>query len=351
MKNLSFILAICVLFSCEDTREFELDSFQREVVLNAIISTDSIWDVGLSYTKSIFDESDFELIKDAEVRVLNLTNGQSFFLDRKRKGHYSRELNPVEGHEYDIRVTIPGKEEVRARTYVPSVLEVDVFSNLIEDNNGDNDIEINIAITDNPNEENFYVWELLPVGNMEQYIDRNAASIATSTSPYINGEGTEGQGSSGGDNQSGNGGNTGGPPGYEDLQEYQADVYSFDLSDDTNAEGVKKKELSDLSFLSENDVKSGIIANKLILDSSVISEIDSDYQIVSENEIVDKAPLFELKVMAVSSELFKYLKSYEDYKNSDIKNTSISDPLLIYSNIENGLGIFGGYNLKTFYIY
>ena len=64
-----------------------------------------------------------------------------------------------------------------------------------------------------------------------------------------------------------------------------------------------------------------------------------------------KKPIFQLNVRAVSSELYEYLQTYETYRQSNIKNTSVVSPSEIYSNIENGTGIFGGYNLKTFNIY
>ncbi len=343
MKKLALISLVLAFLSCEDARVFELESFEKEMVLNAIISTDSTWDVSLSYTQSIFDEQDFELVDDAEVRVLNLTNGQSFFLDKRRTGNYARELSPVEGHEYQLSVNVPGREELMAQTYVPSVLEVNVFSNLVENVDGSSNIEINIEIEDNPQEENYYVWELLPISS--GVADNvNAAPISTrdetnDSSDVTNGDGNIGQGN--GD------GNTN--PKFEN--ELTSDkIYSFNLGENEESE-YQQKELSAPAFLSEADVRAGKIANKLILDSSLISEIDSEYEVIDSEEIESRQPLFELNIMAVSSDLYEYLRSYEDYKQREIKNTSFSDPVIIHSNIDNGLGIFGGFNLKTFYIY
>jgi len=343
MKILAFIPRLALLCACEDTRSFELGEFEKEVVLNGIISTDSTWDIGLSYTKSIFDDSEFETIEEAEVRVVDLTTGQSFFLDRKKTGNFTRQLNPVEGHEYYVTVNIPNVEEIRARTYVPSVLEVDVNSSLVSASTGESSIEINIEITDNPSEENYYVWELLPVsGDKTENIHASPVSTIPDTQPDDPSGEEQQQGEDKNDevdNIPGNGSNS-----ISDDN-----IFSFDLSEDGGQ--YQKKELNVPSFLSESDVRGGKIANKLILDSSIISEINSDYQAVESGELSNRTPLFELNVMAVSSDLYDYLRSYEDYKKREIKNTSISDPVIIHSNIENGLGIFGGYNLKTFYIY
>lgn len=339
--RLSFGL-ICftlILWSCEDRRDFDVDNFDKEVVLNSIISTDSSWNVHLSYTKSIFDEEEFSIIDDADVRVVNLTNGQSFYLDKKKTGSYTRELNPVEGHEYEISVDIPGHNEIRARTYVPSVLEVDVVSNFTRNSDGKESIEIDIEITDNPNEENYYVWELLEVDRDRFTLDDPSSSPISTTIDNAEIEDIQ-DNSDDIPSDSGSENTT-----KEELS--TNNIFSFLTDDDTDS--YQKKDYNSLSFLSESDVRSGKIANRLILDGKILTNQTSEGEEEASNP--EKTPLYELKVMAVSSDLYEYLKSYELYKNNEIKNTSISDPVIIHSNIENGLGIFGGFNLKSFYIF
>jgi len=329
--------------SCEDRRSFEISDFQEDIVLNAIISTDLSWEVSLSYTKSIFDEADFTIIDDAEVRILNLSNGQSFFLDKKKSGNYCRELHPVEGHEYSIEVKIPEKEELRAITYVPSVLDVNVVSNLVEDEQGVEKIEINIEITDNPEEENYYVWELLQI-DPQSFNEKEGNAVSTnSVGIEVIDPGLEDLNEEDGSSDD--------EPQLPDQKEVISpeNIYSFNRVED--ASNYQEKDFNVPSFFTDSKVASGKISNKLIFDRSFISEINSDYIFGDPGSNEQIIPLFELKVMAVSSDLYQYLRSYEFYKQNEIKNTSISDPVIIHSNIENGLGIFGGYNLKSFYIY
>lgn len=339
VRTLIVISLGLIFWSCEDRRTFDLDDFQKEVVLNSIISTDSSWNVQLSFSKSIFDESDFTIIEDATVRVHNLTNGQSFYLEKKKSGYYSRELHPVEGHEYAITAKVPGFEELKAMTYVPSVLEVDVVSKLTTNNEDRQSIEIDIEITDNPNEENYYVWELLEV-DQARFAQNGSHSSPVSTiyeptEPEDDASGSDPDPSENNEN-----------PGSNILS--PDNIFSFNDEEESD---YQKKDLNSLSFLSESDVRFGKIANRLILDSSIFNGNNPGNNPGSGQGEHNKTPLFELQVMAVSSDLYEFLKSYEIYKNDDIKNTSISDPVIIHSNIENGLGIFGGYNLKSFYIY
>ena len=344
MRTLSYIVLVLAFISCEERRSFEADDFQKQMVLNAIISTDLSWDVSLSYTKSIFDESDFSLIENAEVKVLDLDNGQSFYLDRKKTGNYFRELHPVEGHEYLIKVVVPGEDELKAMTYVPSVLEVDVESKLVPDEQGNENIEIDIEISDNPNEENFYVWELVAVDpqNFEEDQNNPIASSEVKSDIITNSSSENLEPSEGSEDPESEGSLS-----KDDLS--SDDIYNFNRIDEDDV--LNKRDFNVPSFLTESDVRSGKIANKLIFDSSFISDINSNYSVSDPDSNDLGIPLFELKVMAVSSDLYEYLRTYEDYKQNDIKNTSISDPVVIHSNIENGLGIFGGYNLKSFYIY
>lgn len=345
-KLLAISACLILLSACEDRRTFEPRDFERGIVVNAIVSPDTDWATQISYTKSIFDPSDFSIVEDAKVRIADLTSGQSFFLELKEDGHYRRSLKPASGHEYLVSVKIDGEEEIRAYSYIPSVPEVNV-NTVVKGEVGEQSIEIDIEITDNPEEENYYVWELLEVSE-DHYLSQGNGNSIPNEQEDPGKENDEGQHSDGGS----------GDPEDPIQQEYESEpddslepesIYSFD---NLEAEGeYQKKEINTPSFLSDSDVKSGKIANRLILDASFISKFETAIGRNDENPDNTNIPLFELKVMAVSPDLFEYLKSYESYKQSEIKNTSISDPVLVHSNIENGLGIFGGFSMKSFYIY
>jgi|GEM_PF-678481 len=340
-----FLISILTLQSCEDRRAFEVSNHTPEVVLNSIISTDSIWSVSLNYTKAITDKGDFQKIENASVKVLNLTSGQSFFLDEKQKGSYCRELNPVEGHEYELEVLIEGNDIVRASTYVPSVLDVEVLSKAQVDSEGQPTLEIDIAISDNPYEENFYVWDLRPYSTVQEEKDlplinpsSEIPSVFTKDKIGFNEDVTS-----------------------EDLlsdrPEFNQDViYKFTREPQFGIDDeLKTRSFNSSTYLSDKNTVKGKIYNRLLLGSDILADIEiRDDIIISSGGaevVVDKKPIFQLNVRAVSSELYEYLQTYETYRQNNAKNTSILAPSEIYSNIENGDGIFGGYNLKTFNIY
>ena len=165
-----FILSLTFIFSCEEEITLGSETSQRQIVINSIISTDSTWNVNLSYSKSIFSSSDFNFITDATVKVTNLTNSQSFFLKNLGNGDYQRGLKPTEGHTYELEITTIEGKRANAVTYVPSVLQVEVMKNDAIDENGNETIEIDIEIEDNPLEENFYVWEIVETKIIEEEV-------------------------------------------------------------------------------------------------------------------------------------------------------------------------------------
>jgi hypothetical protein len=324
--------------SCEERRDFELNDFKKEMVLNAIITTDLIWDVDLSYTKSIFDETEFSQIDHASVKVVDLVTDQSFFLNLKKTGHYGRQLHPVEGHTYKISVNVPEREELSAITYVPSVLDVKVNSTVLSFDDEIESVELDIEITDNPDEQNYYVWELVAVDPLlftESSQEAGTKAIATGER-IQNRNDIEIEVS----NQE-----------TKPINELSPkNIFTFDKFESIETP-YQRQDLNTPSFISDEEAEGGKISNKLIINNSVFATSLLNETGTNSESIESLIPLFELKIMAVSSDLYNYLKSYEIYKQSDIKNTSFSDPVIIYSNIENGLGIFGGYNLKSFYIY
>ncbi|NNE25634.1 MAG: DUF4249 domain-containing protein [Saprospiraceae bacterium] len=291
-----FILSLTMFLSCEEDVTIKIEDNDRQIVINSIISTDSIWNVNLTYSKSIFSDQEFEYIQAASVKVTNLTNDQSFFLKSIGNGDYQRALMPNEGHSYELEINTDEGESARAVTYVPSVLKVEVMRSNSIDENGNNTIEIDIEIEDNPVEENFYVWEIVENKIVEEEIVTEPLNI------------------------------------------------DFTLPTEFEEGQTELKSLNSLLFISDDKFNGKKYSTKLTLGNDVINNGEGG----NDNASSSETPRFNLRIMAVSKDLYEYLRTYELYKQTDIAITSINQPVNVYSNIENGLGIFGGYNLKEF---
>lgn len=330
------ILCFIFLASCEDRRSLQIDDFEKEVVLNSIISTDNQWEISLNYTNSIFDNTEFEIINEAEVFILDLETQEKFYLDFSRAQTYKNEAYPEEGHHYQVCAKVGENPIIKSTSYIPNVLDVNVNQTSFTDENGQAQLEIDIELNDNPLEDNYYMLELLPANNPESNIDPTSNNFQN----QINDNST-----SKGDVQI-----NGDRPVVKDEN-----VINI-VSNKESISKIKDKALSSPVFLTEADVYEGKISNTLILTPEVLTSNQTIEGPIGTPENTNTTttkprPKFQLNVMAVSSELYNFLQSYENYKNSSFQNSSVSDPESIYSNIINGRGVFGGYIVKTYTIY
>ncbi len=63
-----------------------------------------------------------------------------------------------------------------------------------------------------------------------------------------------------------------------------------------------------------------------------------------ESNTANGTPKFEISIKTFSEEYYNYLKQLRDYNNSGF---FVSDPVILISNVKNGLGMVGGvYNVK-----
>jgi len=316
---------------------------EKYVVVNSIISTDSSWVVKLHYAKSIFDRGDFQPVDNAKVHIrVNDEVGegaeriQDFFLDDNGNGVYTFSNNPVEGRNYKMSIEVDD-HEICAETYVPKVLEAEISATSSTLDADNNTISYSIAISvkqDNP-VDNYFAWELIPIENKDTEVDRLTQTFSL-----------EGNGSQNGETEDSRTSTEGDPIGTLEIDN-QGGVTSDEISDPLpsgpvirflgNSSGIKA---ANPNF---DNGEGQIIANvstgltddqkeRLILAAANPSQLNTAKQ------------KYKLKVWAVSVDYYRYLLSLE---NNDVP-TSESTYINSYSNIENGGGIFAGYNLKEF---
>jgi len=314
MLRLITYLSILLLFgACTEVIELPQIESERKVVVNAVISTQDIWRVDLSYTKSITDPNPIQKVNDAKIKVINKTSGQVFEMDCVKQGQYKYHLNPMEGHEYDLEITTEEGVELYANTAVPNVIDI---KPMIEEVKSDDDeifASVKIDIIDDPNQENFYIWEIVPI---------NKHSVLGES--VIKAEEDE----------------TG------ESQEFTADQISQSFTVSSQAEGKEESEeknLFDPVFFSDSDFEGTFSTTITVKKSALFSLVDNDPESTSNVE----SPRLKLAVMAVSKELYDRILSLQVHESS-VNSPTSDGRTILYSNIENGRGIFGAYHLEEF---
>jgi len=157
--------------------------------------------------------------------------------------------------------------------------------------------KIDLEITDLPSQENFYVWEVLEDLDSEQSIKLFSGDDISS---------------------------------IEDAIDQNAPV-TFNPKIKGDFVFVQGGESEDTSSDFFNTSLFAVAANGLD------SEGNPNPGSISDQKI-------KLKVRAVSKDLFMHLKSLEELSSI---NSSNNQPGSIYSNIQNGYGIFGAFNEET----
>ena len=287
---LSFVL---ILSSCQKDLKIGQEDFEARLVVNSIFSPDSLWSINVSTTKNIFDsESQIENIVDAKVILEDRSLNIDIPIENLGNGVYSSiGFLPKEGHQYEIFVQKEGYERAHSFTYVPSYAKVEISKKEVVNTFNDVVYKLSIDIEDDPNQQNYYVWEIVT--------DKKNAGVV-----YKEEE-------------------------FEELQDFLSSSFP-----------VNQPKTGINTALSADGIFNGSSYSEefFIVPSGKVTDGPGSGPIEVDNERL------YLKVKSVSQDLYLYHESLKSYKNSANVNTSISSPLSIFSNIENGLGLFGAYS-------
>ena len=341
MRLFLIIIGFLLFVSCESEIDYDHSDFEKSIVVNSLLSTENNLGVQLSWSKSIFDNSDFMQIDSADVVMQNLENGRIYRLDQNEEGIYTSNIIPEEGFSYGLAVDVTGHERVTAMTQIPHNLDAEVFVERLGTEDNFEGFEIAIEIEDDPSEDNFYIYEVVKKTVACDSKPETNNPEEQETKPEEEGEETE--------------------EGEEEEQEPEVDVEptneiinASSIQGYTNETQFNSKNLNETSFISDRD--DNFSDNKFTASISLSrEEIENDNEnknissILSSGEECEGERIqYAVKIMTVSPDLFDYLKSVDLSTQQQRPNTSASVPVNIESNIINGLGIFGGINVQIF---
>ena len=293
--TISTLFGAIILLFCACEADLKIDGLQTQskLVVNSVFSPDSTWTVHVSKTRNIFTESKNAMTVDhAEVAIVDLETGEQIDLISQGEGLYSvKLLKPIPGREYEISVKADGFEDVFARDETPFPVEVNFVKEEVIEHNGSDVLKVDFEIIDKGGQENYYVWELV-VTKIDQEEE-----------------------------------------GGSEIKDV-ALIGSLDTNIDDSANGVKEQKklfITDLTFDGSN-YNTSFYTDPGFEDGQ--SEGEDDPNIVYEKE---------LHISVISKNYYLYLRSLELYENSGNTSSTVSQPAEIFTNIENGLGIFGGF--------
>lgn len=277
-----FVFLILTLTACE--KEIPLDSEQKEprIVVNCIFGDGDTISVHVSESRNVLYEGELPNLTSASV-ILQDQNGNALG-NFTHEGDGIYKLNnyiPSAGISYKLTVTNTGFDAVQAETQTPSAISISAIDTLRK---GD---EMNYAIkfSDDPATTNYYgiTVEQITIS------DDGMGGVFTYSDYY-----------------------------FETSEIFTQNGYA-------DVDGTKYGSVflfSDATFNGGN----------CVFDASTYIPVGST-----------DSTIIVVGLLSLSEDYFKYKLSYEKYQET--AGDPFAQPVQVYSNVENGFGIFGGYSV------
>jgi hypothetical protein len=290
MKQLiSYTLILFVFFSCQKVLDLDADTKKSKLVVNTLFSEEKEWRIELTKSLSVLDGGELSFIDNAQVNILDENNNLVESLPYGF-GYYKSALGlkPIAGKKYKIEVSAPNFTAVSAADFCPSIVPIlNIDTSFVITAFAEKKYTATINFQDPPNTENFYGIELEVSSYTRTYFPALGiwdTTFNSSDKVYL----------SSSDPLIDNGG---------------TDSYSQTLTFKDNLFNGQQKSLS---------------VNYMIYESG------------SPNQFFVK----NLRLSSYTEASYNYSKSIEAYLNTE--GNPFAEPVQVYSNVDNGFGIFGG---------
>ena len=152
-RIIPYLAAVLLLASCEKVLEFDINSSERQLVLNAVPSADSTLTVNFAYSEFFLDTTFDHPVSGADM-VVNV-NGTDYRPVRQQGSNYFFDYTLKEDDQLAIRVNTNG-QQVTAQTYVPRQPQVADPVCYVDSSGTFNLLMVNFTLQDHPGYKDYY---------------------------------------------------------------------------------------------------------------------------------------------------------------------------------------------------
>jgi len=291
MKKIAiFVVSIVTFFSaCTKEISLKIPDEGRKITLNCFFSSDSTFSVSLTQSRFILDvKYDFPILTHAEVFLYE--NDMLFEqLLQGNSANYTSKRKPEAGKTYKVIVREPQLGQAMAFNSIPEkpiAFVADTFTIQINSGNAlgydqqNYALKVKIRIVD-PTGKNYY---LIKMTKKQLFIDKNNVEKW-----------------------------------YENDVMFHTDDLTIDENNYLNNEVV----------FSDEYFESKTYDFPAIIEKTNLGFINNNEKLM-------------IRVSSISEAYYKYVKSL--IKFASLNFTPFKEPVMVFNNIENGIGIFAGYN-------
>ena len=299
MKKLFFLLSVSLIYiSCEKVIPFEGDVNTPKLVINSVFESDSTFKVHVSSSRSVIDTSSFENIDDAVVTIKDGNGNVIEVLNHVVNGFYKGQVLPEENTTYILKVNHPNYADITASDSLPSPIIINSVdtSTILDPING-NRLRISMNFDDPGNNQNYYLLETYSVN--EYLIVENLDTIE-----------------------------------YELDTTKQFMVLTDEVFQNGGSPWRDQGLFNDLLFNGQNKTLEIEIPNENWSGSE--DGYDWSYKTLT----------LRLYLHNITISYYYYRTSLELFQNAS--GNPFAQPVQVYSNIENGFGVFAGSQISFF---
>ncbi len=306
-----FITVTTIMQSCVKEIDISMPDSQKSMVLNGFIQPDSAITVNISRSMGALEDGDVPFLENVEVSLYE-NNILIETLQYSQNGNYTSDKTIKENATYKIEAESQNLKNIITDCRIPDkpvIISVDttketkieVYENYYNDvsYNDTNYVTIvnfDIKIDDPSGKENYY---FLAISQVEEVYDYDNWDYQTNKPEFL---------------------------GYQDVYTYY------------NGSDFIFKE----NYFTLNGIKGQIFTDDIFNGK----EFNITVNITNYQDLKDEENHFEEKykiaLLSINKELYQYIRSYN--KNAETGDNPFAQPVQVFSNIENGMGIFAGYN-------
>ncbi len=306
MKKTAIIISLVAIvfgWACEKIIEIDLGATEPRLVINSVITPDSVVSITLSRSMHILDNHNIMRITNATVKLYE-NDVEVAQLVHSANGKYAANFHPVLGRTYTIKVSAEGFDDVSAScTLDPPVAIVDIDTSVIKDEYQQSMLALDVKFTDPGNRQNYYMLQAYLKYSYEMY------------DPY----------------------------GFTVDTLYQNEDT---VIVDTTWGIYTMQEMMEPMYLTSNDVIVESISsfgNGLVFRDELISgttyTMKSSAYVYAYSAIGDMYAIVYMR--SISKDYYMYMKTLSAHYSAN--GDPFAEPVFVYSNVENGMGIFAGY--------
>ena len=275
---------LIIITSCEKVLDIEIEQEEVTVIVNSALTPGQIVDFKI-YNSVPVSTYNFENIEEVDGATIILYENDTPVDEIQQNSYgYQSTYLPKEGKNYRFELTLPNSGPLSGQSYIPEAVPILLTTANFESST--NNVRVGITFSDPMETDNYYIFTLSTL--------------------YLQNDGT-----------------------YEPFDFGHPWLYGA----------------SDFSVVEKNIFPNG--QRGLLFSDNMIN--GKDYELIItmwDYSIIGSSPKKTCKICfqltSISKEMYLYAKSFAEQGGGGIN--PFNEYFNVYSNIENGLGIFGGYS-------